>query len=377
MTKVFIQQPLLPHYREQFFERLAHQSPSYKFFLTYDNCPKRGFIPSSPSADNIFYLKSSWKLIFGVVFNFSILRYIFNRFDLYIFNDNVRSPALLIFLVINFFLRRRSLLWGHGVGTTHPGLGLSLRRLFLFFSVGYITYNNHAKVLLKRIAPSKKIFVASNSLDTSSFYKLIPNPTTIHFQQRQLDFINDSKIVLVYASRLEPEKNPIKLLELIHSLHAQGIKSSLIVLGEGSLLDSVRAQVNSSQILKSSVFLLGSVTDPCDLAYIFSLSDFLVHPGVIGLTLQLSFCFSTPVVTSVNESHMPEFSMFKNYYNGLLVDFNDINDVSFQLMSIVNNPPLHSLMRSQSYDTVYSPGGVNIERFVDEFTLALKSSIDS
>ena len=374
MKKVFIQQPLMPHYRAPFFVHLAASCP-YLFYLSFDSDPQKGFIPIKPDANNIYYLKSSWKLKFGIVFNFSILRYLFRSFDLYVFNDNVRSPALLIFLVINYLLGRPSLLWGHAVGTTHPGMGLVLRRIFLFFSSGYIAYNCEGRDVLKELIPHKPVFLASNSLDTNVFLDhSYTTPSSPYLTHKDLALLSDSDIVLIYSSRLEPEKCPFKLLDLLESLHDLECRSSLIVIGDGSLFDAFRARIMSSSVLSSNVFLLGSISDPSDLAYIFSFADFLVHPGVIGLTIQMAFCLSTPVITSIDAKHMPEFTIFKNYSNGLLVDFSDIQGVARQIIDVKSDVDLHASMKINCYDSVYSANGVNIQSFVREFKYALSLS---
>ena len=375
MSKVFIQQPLLPHYRAPFFERLANASPTLTFYLTYDSCPSKGFIPVKPLSRNILHLHSTWIFRYGIVWNFSLLRYVLHQYDLYIFNDNVRSPALYIFLLINFLLRRRSLLWGHGLGTTHPVYGLVLRRVLLFFANGYISYNTEGATLLKQYFPDKAIYTASNSLDTCLYSRSLNVPYSQLFTQTDLYKFNNSDAVLVYASRLEPEKHPFKLLDLISSLHSLDYKATLIVIGDGSLLQDFQKKVSDCPILKSSVFIVGSITDPNKLSTIFSLADFLVHPGVIGLTLQMSFCFSTPVITSINVKHMPEFTMFKNNHNGFLADFDNPSSLALKIKNSLSDPILYSRMCTNCYDTIYSRDGFNIERFISEFKSAISLSL--
>lgn len=228
--------------------------------------------------------------------------------------------------VICKLLKIRFVLWGHGVHRKNgfnPKNSLSdkVKLIYMKMADAVILYSESAKYVIKDYLNENKLFVAKNTLDTQTL-------TTI---KHKLNEIGKSRIkynlslpcdhYLIYIGRLLTEKNPEILLDTVIRLRTKINKSiGVIYIGGGPELEKLKLRVVDDEI--SNIVFLGAVHDPEITGKYLYISDLMVMPGYLGLSVIQSLCFNTPVASLMKTKdgpfHSPEVENVINQKTGYL-----------------------------------------------------------
>lgn len=116
-------------------------------------------------------------------------------------------------------------------------------------------------------------------------------------QVRALFKIGEDKTVILYAARLENQKQPDVLIATLRRMLERGLDYYVFIAGEGSLYPMLRASVVESN-LEQKVFFVGSI-DPDRMRDLYSASDIFFLPSQnegIALTIYEAMACGLPVV---------------------------------------------------------------------------------
>lgn len=116
-------------------------------------------------------------------------------------------------------------------------------------------------------------------------------------QIRELFKIAKDKTVILYAARLEHQKQPYIMMETLKILSERGLDFYAFIAGDGSLFSSLKSMVKE-QNLEQKVFLFGSV-DPDRMRDLYTASDIFFLPSQnegIALTIYEAMACGLPVV---------------------------------------------------------------------------------
>lgn len=103
-----------------------------------------------------------------------------------------------------------------------------------------------------------------------------PNPN-FRFQVRRKLGIQDNEIVILYAARLEAQKQPLIFAETLKILTSRGINFYAIVAGDGSLRFALEKYINDNN-LGACISLLGSVSQD-EMHALYNASDIFFLPS--------------------------------------------------------------------------------------------------
>ena len=248
MSGILIIQPTIPHYRKAFFDELQRASNvritvaySPRSFNKLDNC----------KLEDIQYNTIVYKryrvgpLMFSPFYLLAALR----KERTIVVNDNVRDLTLFPLIILGFLLRKNIVLWGHGYGTSsHAAFGAQLRKFALSFSQRYITYSARgAASLSENNFPSCKVFTIQNTIDVE-FLRVPKAQLASHLSNKV------SSNTLIYISRLEPEKDPLAIIDIFEDVKAELPFASLKIIGSGSLRSDLLKRINSSPYSSSILY---------------------------------------------------------------------------------------------------------------------------
>jgi len=141
--------------------------------------------------------------------------------------------------------------------------------------------------------------------------------------------------ILTSAARLEPWKGMIALVEIMPELLQKNPNFRLLIAGDGPLTESLRSVVKSLKI-EDKVILAGRVPHDELMSYFKSSMIFILNTAYEGLphiVLEAMAC-GLPVVTT-DVCGNPE--VVKDNYNGLLVEYNDKEQLKNAIMKIWEN----------------------------------------
>lgn len=143
---------------------------------------------------------------------------------------------------------------------------------------------------------------------------------------------------ILFCGRLDSNKNPLKMLEILNIIKEKGYNYTLGYLGTGELLDKVKEKVHKFG-LENNVKMFGyqnnpySYMDNCKLICMTSYSEGFPTVIIEGMTLGKPFISTS--VAGVDE-------MSDNYKCGFIED--DINDYSDKIIELLNNKELYRVM---------------------------------
>lgn len=217
------------------------------------------------------------------------------------------------------FFKFKIIGWSHGWDRRtgfHPNNSFKdkLRLFMMKESDAMILYSIDAAKKLSEYLNPNKLFVANNTLDTKPLLELKNN-----FKKRNKDEIKKelgftSKYNLIFTARLDPKKNPEKLLFFFKQLQMILSDVSLHIIGSGPLSNKLEDIINNNQI--KNVKLYGAIYNNELTGKMIYCSDLMILPSWVGLSIIHSFCFDCPMVTFEKHFHPPEIIYLKHGKTG-------------------------------------------------------------
>lgn len=141
--------------------------------------------------------------------------------------------------------------------------------------------------------------------------------------------------ILISAGRLEPWKGMVALVEIMPELLQKNPNFRLLIAGDGPLTENLKSMIKNLGI-EDKVILAGRVPHDELMSYFKASKIFILNTGYEGLphiTLEAMAC-GLPVVTT-NVCGNPE--VVKDNYNGLLVEYNNKEQLKNAILKIWDN----------------------------------------
>lgn len=264
------------------------------------------------------------------------------------------KPLLLLYCRLT---KTKLLFWGHMYDHSK---GFSLEkswtdkyRLWLWHKAdSLITYSERDKqFLIDHKIPAHKIFIAFNTVDTTSFLEVRNQLELIGKEElkKQLNFTHQFN--LTFIGRLYKEKKPELLLDLLAALKQKGFQSVAVhYVGDGEMIDALKEKALESG-LENDVLFHGALYDETITGKILFCSDLMIIPGFVGLSVNHAFCFNCPVVTfkqiNLNPPHSPEVEYIIDKKTGFLVADHSIEKLACEVANYLNSPELRENMQSE------------------------------
>ena len=237
-----------------------------------------------------------------------------------------------------------TLLWGHFSSNERPFSTGNLQdryRISLAKRVdGCVCYTDEIAALIRPYVPSERCFVARNTLDTDTLFRLRQSLATEGKKRvrARLGLPESGKIV-VFIGRLIASKRPHMLLDLHNALNKIG-RAALVVIGDGPERDTLMTRIKDERI--TDVVLRGALPNLEDSAPWIYAADVMVCPGYVGLNVNHAFCLGLPIVTCTSPDptiryHSPEISYIQDGINGLKFQYGDITSLVDTTLAVLEN----------------------------------------
>lgn len=135
--------------------------------------------------------------------------------------------------------------------------------------------------------------------------------------------IPEEDTIILSVGRLTPQKRSQKMVEVFSSLEKKVDNLTLVIAGNGELLDTVKEFVTKNEIKK--VIFLGHVNH-LNLPELYACSDYYIitsiyEGGMPPLTLSEAMASGLPCIVS----DIPNFRAVKDAHCGIIVNFEDTN----------------------------------------------------
>ncbi len=183
-----------------------------------------------------------------------------------------------------------------------------------------LTVSNHLKheILNAGIKP-KKIIVTHNPVDTDLF--ILKK--------------NQQNKTILFVGRLDNFKGALKSLIAFDSIHKDFPDWNFVIIGDGEDYKTIKNYLEKKPELLSKIKLLGQQTK-AEIAQQMNISDFLVFPSKhesFGLVITEALSCGLPVIVGNTTAPIE----FVNHENGLLVTYNNIEEIANALKLMIIN----------------------------------------
>lgn len=360
---IAILQPTIPHYREIFFKKLSEQFEIQIFTLdNITNNKNNGLSISSLPTNKIF----SFELFSVLFYNFVPL--LNKRFDILILMGSVRHFSTWLILLLNIFLRKKIILFGHGISIAkylQEEVKMPLIRLLMYkLSKHAIFYTQKEVEIWKNVYPNLTSISFNNTISDADIL-ISNNYNDINYKKIYKDKYNiKSETVLIYCARFNTvDRKPFLLKNLMDSI---GENYSLIVIGRGPYKPDFSDCEN--------IFDFDEVYDIRIKNELFTIADYYFQPAWSGLSVVEALLYGLPVLTFERSEDLyqcVEYSNLINNYNSI------ISKSIIELKEKLNKISKTDYQRLSTNAKNYSSDNLSITDSVDKTSNFIKSILNN
>jgi len=235
--------------------------------------------------------------------------------------------AMALFIILNFFLRKKSIYTLHGsykfLSKTNKIL---LRFIFRYTDrivcVNQTVYDDISESIKEKI--SKKCDIILNGVEKSYSYKKIDVYKKFN--------INKSDTIIFHPARFVVEKNHLKLIEAMKVIVDKDSGVKLLLAGAGELEDEIRDKVKELNLSKNIIFLglisrdeVYSFLQKCDLFVMPSISEGLNIAFLEAISMRCRV-----LVSDIESFRYPftHYNLTPTEFNVRFVNPNSINSIT-------------------------------------------------
>lgn len=352
--RIGILQPLIPHYREEFFKGL-----NKAFDIDLYIYQKQKDIEKDKFENSMLGSKYLNSFHFSSIFIYNFIPLLNLKYKVLILPGEIRSISTWLLLLIGKLSSIKIILWGHGISNERylkeEKKLLSIRILFHKLADHIWLYTEKEKEIWSKYIDKEKITALNNTIDI----KTILNLSKLDKESMKKKYQINTKLNLIYCARFTANRRIDLMLRLIQELEDQDI--GFIIIGEGEYKPDFSSYKN--------VYDFGSIYDLKKKNELFCMSDLYFQPAWIGLSIVEAMAFGKPVLTlerSQDIMHGVEYSYLRHGINGFIGK--DLDDVIFFIKNISKN----ELEELQGKTRIFAKRYLNIENMINNAEVSLK-----
>lgn len=368
--KVAIVQELIPHYRESFFSLLSKYP--YDIRLFHSTCGRSdGLVGScqfsfSSTKVKIFkFGRLYWQKVLGKI--------IFGRFSYVVLGLELKIISNYFVWLSALFFPYKVIWWTHGFNVQLKSndfyfwLDRIIKTIMMKLSSRILLYTDYnLDELLKWGINRDKIIILDNAIDERPYQEALKKVSRADIERVEQQ-TSKSGHTITFLGRLTRGKKVERVLEIAKGLLPRFPDLRVLIIGDGEERSSLESGVRESG-LEGVVFFLGTITDPQKLSPYMKVTDFVVLPGSVGLTIVHSMIYGIPFVTLENEMHSPEIAYLINDYNGYKAP--DLQGMCSWIAEVFDNPEKKSRLKENCLATIREK--VSLTHMADQFVKAFE-----
>lgn len=320
--RVHLVQPVVPHYRVEFLNRL---NAALHGRLALWAAPRVPGLPPSVDASQLPGLEANLNcaarsLLGGrLLFQVELDQLFAQDPDVVVICGN---PRHLHNLPIIRKARRAGVgivWWGHAASSTSTRLGTAIRYRLMTFADAILVYTDAERSRLIDFGfAADRVFFANNALPHEAIDRARRGVTKAGLTEWRARLgLAEGDEVVVFCGRLTEKADLPLLVAAMSQMAAHHPHLLALIIGDGKERAALQASIASQGLDRHFSFVF-SVHDDAALAHLFELADCFVYPGEVGLSLLHALYHGVPaVIHDDRRRHNPEADAFVEDLNGV------------------------------------------------------------
>ena len=327
MRKVAILQPLVPHYRTEFFEGLRRNLECLDIYV-YTSLNRLKTTGLKVANNGECYI-NNWQIKKFLLY--SPRQLLNKKYDTLVLMLNFAHITTWLLLLTKFVHHKKIVLWGQGISVkryikeeSKPDWKLWL---LIYLSDGMWFYTEKELNIWQKFFPHKKMVSLNNTL--SGVENMIAYESQISKEELKERYNIGQKIVFIYCARFNSNYRRIDwLLNTIQRLDSSIY--GFIIIGAGHNKPDFS--------LFKNVYDFGAIYDSSLKQDLFTIADIYYQPGWVGLSIVEAMAYGKPIFTfkrSADTKQCVEYAYIQSGINGVI--FENMDDCIRQLKTINAN----------------------------------------
>lgn len=350
MRSIVHLQPIIPHYREEFFYLLSKKV--HQDIYIYENI--KDAKESSFNISKTRFAQIQSKMFRGGILVYNPFTLIKGYYDSLVLMLNFTHITTWLLLLTKFLHRKKIILWGQGISVRRylkeekrPDWKLNL---MIALADGVWFYMDKEKEQWQKLFPKKPMVALHNTLTgVDDMVRYVPKVSVEELKEK---YGIKQKVVFIFCARFTANRRVDLLLKTIN--HLDSNKYGFVIIGAG---DSKPDFSNFD-----NVYDFGAVYDTAVKQELFALADIYFQPGWVGLSIVEAMAYGKPIFTFERSSETlqcVEYSYIHNGENGLI--FKNIDDCIDKIKLLSDN----DIKRMGDNARNYVAKHLTIEQMVD------------
>lgn len=316
MKSIVHLQPIIPHYREEFFSLLAKRTNQDIYIYEKVKDAKES---SFNIVGNEKYRQIPAKMFKGGILLYNPFTLVNGKYDVFVLMLNFTHITTWLLLFTKFLHHRKIILWGQGISVRRylkeekkPDWKL---KLMIKLADGIWFYMDKEKEQWRNLFPNKTMVALHNTL--TGVDEMVKYRPTLSVEELKEKYGIKQKVILIFCARFTADRRVDLLLDTIKRLDKR--KYGFVIIGAGASKPDFSHYDN--------VYDFGAVYDTAVKRELFALADIYFQPGWVGLSIVEAMAYGKPIFTferSEETLQCVEYSYIRHGENGLI--FHDIND---------------------------------------------------
>lgn len=278
-------QPIIPHYREEFFNLVGKVTEQDVFI--YDDVKKAKNDSFSLSRSDCKRI-SSFTLPGGMMVN-NPMPLLSKKYKVLVLMLHFGHLTTWLLLLTKWLHRKKIILWGQGISVKRylkeekkPDWKL---KLMISLADGVWFYMDKEKEQWQKLFPKKPMVALRNTLSgVNSMTQFVPEQSISKLKEK---YGIKEDIILIFCARFTANRRIDLLMETIKQLDPH--KFGFIIIGDGAYKPDFNEYHN--------VHDFGQLYDTSVKRELFSMADIYFQPGWVGLSIVEAMAYGKPIFT--------------------------------------------------------------------------------
>ncbi len=362
---VVVLQRILPHYRLPIFERLRERESGLRVVYGQSAVGEAMKSLQRPELDWLEKVSNYYLSTRSLAYATNLWGRI-PKDSVVLVNAELGNLNLPVLFAFRRLLGLRIVLWTFGYD---PALGFDpsarskdrMRRWMYENADATVFYWEQGKREIENVIGKRdSFFVAPNTLDTDAEVAIravfASRPREELLQKAGL---NEGRH-FCFVGRLIADKEVDRLLTAWKAVEAARDDAHLSVVGDGPELPALRDLAIRLDLRRCT--FMGAITDRERVGLLLYLSDALVMPGRLGLSVVHAFCYGTPVVSQLKGLHFhgEGVGYLTDGANGFLVPDGDVVALSSRVIEICRDRETRERLRRGATGTIEQRASISL-----------------